>query len=261
LFIGYIAHIANLIRVATIITDVGDQSRRVLVARYPPAAPPPGPPQPLPAVVRTIPAPRAGVVVSVNDQVLTRLAANAGCVLVLAVRVGDFVPAGAPLFAVHTDDADVGAAGAGAGAGHRDRRIVGEVALDSERTMEQDLAFGFRQLVDIAERALSPAVNDPTTAPQAIDAVHDLLRALAFRQLPGGRSSGPDGRLRLVVPQYGFGDFLDLAVGRSGGTARTRRRSRAGSPRCSPTWMRRRCPATGLTAAAVPGECRRCGPG
>lgn len=229
--IGYIAHIANLIRVATIITDVGDQSRRVLVARYPPAAPPPGPPQPLPAVVRTIPAPRAGVVVSVNDQVLTRLAANAGCVLVLAVRVGDFVPAGAPLFAVHTDDADVGAAGAGAG--HRDRRIVGEVALDSERTMEQDLAFGFRQLVDIAERALSPAVNDPTTASQAIDAVHDLLRALASRQLPGGRSSGPDRRLRLVVPQYGLvtssiSRSEDLAVrrGRGAGPGPARRDAR-----------------------------------
>lgn len=138
LFIGYIAHIANLIRVATIITYVGDQSRRVLATRYPADTPPPGPPQPLPAAARTIPSLRAGVVVSVNDQVLAQLATDAGCVLVLTVRVGDFIPAGAPLFAVHTDDA-----GVQAGSEERqDRRIVGEVALDSERAMEQDLAFG-----------------------------------------------------------------------------------------------------------------------
>lgn len=208
LFIGYIAHIANLIRVATIITHVGDESRRVLAARYPLAAPPPATRDPLPARGRTIPAPRGGVVVSVNGRVLTRLAADAGCVLILTARVGDFVPAAAPLFAVHPDNGD-----ASASVGTEDRRIVREVALDTERTMEQDLAFGFRQLVDIAERALSPAVNDPTTASQTIDVLHDLLRALSTRHLPDGRSWGPDGRLRLIVPQYSFGDFLDLAVG------------------------------------------------
>jgi uncharacterized membrane protein len=78
--------------------------------------------------------------------------------------------------------------------------------------MEQDLAFGFRQLVDIAERALSPAVNDPTTACQALDVLHDLLRRLAIRHLPSGRLHGADGSLRLVIPQYAFGDFVDLAI-------------------------------------------------
>lgn len=79
--------------------------------------------------------------------------------------------------------------------------------------MEQDLAFGFRQLVDIAERALSPSTNDPTTACQAADVLHDLLRRLCARHLPSGRLSGRDGSLRLVMLQYGFADFVDLAVG------------------------------------------------
>ena len=92
-------------------------------------------------------------------------------------------------------------------------RLLAEVAQDTERTMEQDLAFGFRQLVDIAERALSPAVNDPTTACQALDVLHDLLRRLAVRHLPSGRLHGADGSLRLIVPQYGFADFVDLAIG------------------------------------------------
>lgn len=200
---------ANLIRVATIITYVGDESRRVLEGRYPVDTAAPRPPQPLPAAACTVPAPRGGVVVSVNERVLVRLATDTGCVLTLTARVGDFVPTGAPLLTVHPD----GSGGEVRIAGRLNQRVLGEVALDSERTMEQDLAFGFRQLVDIAERALSPAVNDPTTASQTIDGLHDLLRRLATRHLPDGRSLSPDGRLRLVVPQYGFGDFLDLAVG------------------------------------------------
>lgn len=55
---------------------------------------------------------------------------------------------------------------------------MAKAAQDTERTMEQDLAFGFRQLVDIAERALSPSTNDPTAACQAVDVLHDLLRRL-----------------------------------------------------------------------------------
>jgi len=78
--------------------------------------------------------------------------------------------------------------------------------------MEQDVAFGFRQLVDIAERALSPSTNDPTTACQAIDEPHDLLRQLATRHFPSGRFYDREGELRLVVVQYDFSDFVDLAV-------------------------------------------------
>lgn len=73
--------------------------------------------------------------------------------------------------------------------------------------------FGFRQPVDIAERALSPAMNDPTTASRAIDVLHDLLRTLATRQLPTGPMCDEAARLGLVVPQYAFDDSLDLAVG------------------------------------------------
>ena len=91
-------------------------------------------------------------------------------------------------------------------------RLLSKVAMDAERTMEQDLAFGFRQLVDIAERALSPSTNDPTTACQAIDGIHDLLRRLCTRHLPTGQMIGPDGSLRVVVPQYSFGDFVELSV-------------------------------------------------
>jgi len=211
LFIRYIDHVANIIRAATIVTYIGTQSRRVLEQRYPSDLVAGVVRTPVSTAVLTVPAPHPGVVVSVNERVLVELAAGAGAVLVLIPRLGDFVPAGAPLLTIHPEpdrpDMDAGELET------LGKRVIGAVALDTERTMEQDLAFGFRQLVDIAERALSPGINDPTTAVQALDVLHDLLRRLATRHLPDGRSVGADGRLRLVVPQYGFGDFLDVAVG------------------------------------------------
>ncbi|MGH3826002.1 MAG: DUF2254 family protein [Pseudonocardiaceae bacterium] len=120
--------------------------------------------------------------------------------------MGDFVPAGAPLARLHPDGSD--------------RQIDGEapdwlwdhIALAEERTTEQDLAFGFRQLVDIAERALSPAVNDPTTACQVVDTLHDLLRRLATRPLPSGWLADDAGQVRLLVPQYAFADYLRVVL-------------------------------------------------
>jgi uncharacterized membrane protein len=78
--------------------------------------------------------------------------------------------------------------------------------------MQQDVAFGFRQLADIADRALSPAVNDPTTALQAIDQLHDLLRRLAVRPVPSGRLVDDQGELRLLASVVDFDGFLAVAV-------------------------------------------------
>ena len=79
--------------------------------------------------------------------------------------------------------------------------------------MQQDVAFGFRQLVDIGERALSPGVNDPTTAVQALDQLHVLLRRLATRPLRNGLHADDDGRLRLVTPAETFESYVELALG------------------------------------------------
>lgn len=208
LFIRYIGHIANMIRVATIIAYIGRQSRHLLVCRYPDTTAGPGDAPVLPPPARTIAAPRGGVVVSVNEDRLVRVAAESGTMLALVPRIGDFVPEGGPLVVVRADPQPVPPRLDGI-----ETNVLKAIAMDSERTMEQDLAFGFRQLIDIAERALSPAVNDPTTAVQAIDVLHDLLRALATRSMPAGCWCGEDGQPRLVVPQYQFADFLELAAG------------------------------------------------
>ena len=212
LFIFYIHHVSNMIRVATIITNLRSESQAVLERRYPADQPPATQASDVGLLKATVAAPGPGVLVSVNEGDLDHLAGRADCALVLAVRVGDFVPEGAPLVRIYCGrdgDDDGGRDGAG---DNDEASVLSAVAQATERTMEQDLAFGFRQLVDIAERALSPSTNDPTTACQAIDALHDLLRRLCTRHLPSGRHCDRNGLIRLIVPQYSFADFVDLAI-------------------------------------------------
>ncbi|MDN5750685.1 MAG: DUF2254 domain-containing protein [Pseudonocardia sp.] len=203
LFIVYISHIANMIRVSSIIATIGEQSRRLIEDRYPAGPPPPTstPTPTLPDTATVVANRRPGVVVSVNERGLTEQARRKNLVVALVPRVGDFVPAGAPLLRV-CGDLEPGFEG----------DLVERVALDDERTMEQDVAFGFRQLVDIAEKALSPALNDPTTACQSVDAMHDLLRRLVTRTSPSGGVADTDGQVRLIVRRYLFDDFLAVAV-------------------------------------------------
>ena len=82
-----------------------------------------------------------------------------------------------------------------------------------ERTMEQDAAFGIRQLADMACKALSPAVNDPYTAIQSIDHLAVILCALATRRLGDEVAADPEGRGMVVVPGRRFEDYLSLPCG------------------------------------------------
>ena len=86
------------------------------------------------------------------------------------------------------------------------------VAEGSERTLEQDPLFAFRVLVDIASKALSPAINDPTTAVLAIDQIHHLLRDVGKRFLGDGREEDPTGRLRLIYRTPNWEDFVQLGT-------------------------------------------------
>ncbi len=92
-----------------------------------------------------------------------------------------------------------------------------EVALDKavgigfERTRQQDVAMGIRQLVDVACKALSPAVNDPYTAVQAIDHMAVIFAAMAAQPL--GPRVGRDGDSVVVVPSRRFGEYLGTMCG------------------------------------------------
>jgi len=85
------------------------------------------------------------------------------------------------------------------------------IRLGRERTYEQDPKYALRLLVDVAIKALSPAINDPTTAVQAIDQIEDLLRRLARRQLDSGHVADKGGTLRLVLLMPVWEDYMSLA--------------------------------------------------
>jgi len=100
------------------------------------------------------------------------------------------------------------------GHGHENlvREIQRALTIDMERTLEQDVRLGFRQLADIAVKALSPGINDPTTAMMCIDRLGEAL--IRARALPDDvRMTNNDrGRPLLVQQRAGFASFLNISV-------------------------------------------------
>jgi uncharacterized membrane protein len=151
--------------------------------------------------VSTVSSPKDGVLLAFDPQGLVRLAQQTGCTIELVPQVGDFVAAGNSLFRIL------------GGQGGPSATALGQlVALGQERTLEQDPAFAFRIIVDVASKALSPAINDPTTAVLAIDQLHYLLRSVGGRHLDEGVMHDRSGSLRLVYRTPDWEDFVYLAV-------------------------------------------------
>jgi uncharacterized membrane protein len=145
---------------------------------------------------------RGGAIQALDMAGLTVAAVRHDCTFVVTHPVGDFVPPGATVVEVH-----------GGTSTPDPRRVTGLIALGPERTIEQDPAFALRILVDIAIRALSPAVNDPTTAVQVLNHIEVFLYTLGRTELRRRYVLGDDrGRPRLVVPGRGWEDYLQLAV-------------------------------------------------
>jgi uncharacterized membrane protein len=131
---------------------------------------------------------------------LVRQAKQTEGVIVMACGVGDTLVANTLLLQVH-----------GAKTALPESHLVRAIHFGFERTSEQDPKYPIRLLVDLAIKALSPAINDPTTAVQAIDQIEDLLRRLGGRDLDAGYAFDADGDLRLIFPMPRWEDYLVLA--------------------------------------------------
>ncbi|WP_328951478.1 DUF2254 domain-containing protein [Streptomyces sp. NBC_01220] len=196
LFIAYVSSTLRLMQVGPVVDRITRDSFHVL-RRMPVGGPQEG--GVLPAESGQIPHEgRAGVLRDVNVARLVRVARRQGVVLRLIPRLGDFVVPGTPVLAVH---------GGAAPARHALRYTVW---VGVERTLHQDLAFGLRQLSDIALRALSPAVNDPTTAVQCLDRIVQFLAAVAKLPLGVVHHRDRKGSVRLIQDVPEWADLVDL---------------------------------------------------
>ena len=137
---------------------------------------------------------------AINLDALVAAARNAGGTIEFVHRVGNFVPTGETLMRLY-----------GGAKAIDDRMLRAQVAFGPERTIEQDSIFAFRVIVDMAIKALSKAINDPTTAVLAIDQLHRLLRSVGRRYLHDDAIFDADGTLRVISPTPNWDDFVQLS--------------------------------------------------
>jgi len=204
-FLYLIDYAARLLRPITILTRVAKDGLAVARAAYP--EPTRGRDAPAQQRVSLGPPGRAilhhgtsEIVVAVNVNSLMAQAEASNGVIELVPQVGDFVAVDEPLFHLY-----------GAADRLADADLADAVAFGAERTLEQDPTFAFRIIIDIALRALSPAINDPTTAVLAIDQVHRLLRLVGQRDLRTDELLDRSGKLRVVIRTPNWDDFVNLA--------------------------------------------------
>jgi len=207
LFLLFVDGIGKMLRPSTALLSVALMGREVVRSVYPQRltvsnAEPPEPVECLESEPERVVFNEAdGAVLAFDLKGLVSLAERADCLVELVPEVGDYVAAGDPLFRVYQG-----------GGALSDETLRDTVALGQERTLEQDPMFAFRIMVDVASKALSPAINDPTTAVLAIDQIHHLLRDVGGRYLAEGRERDGAGRVRLVYRTPNWEDFVHLAV-------------------------------------------------
>ena len=141
----------------------------------------------------------SAVVLAVDVKSLMNLAQRADGVISFAAHIGDFVATGQSLFLLY-----------GGAIALDDSELRNTTAFGPERTIEQDLTFAFRVIVDIAIKALSKAINDPTTAVLAIDQLHRLLRRVGERNLRNEYVTDSEGKVRVIFPTPDWDNFVQL---------------------------------------------------
>jgi uncharacterized membrane protein len=203
-FLYLIDYAARFLRPVSIVRRVGESGIAVIKSVYPQSTTDLRPVQSLGRLSspeRTVAhAGSSGIVLAVDLDGLIALARTANGIIEVVPQIGDFVAMDDPLLRLY------GSAGS-----IDDRQLRGAVAFGSERTIEQDPTFAFRVLVDIAIKALSPAINDPTTAVLAIDQLHRLLRRVGLQHLRDEELCDRDGKPRLLFRTPNWEDYVHLS--------------------------------------------------
>jgi uncharacterized membrane protein len=203
-FLYLIDYAARLLRPITILARVGEDGLAVIESVYP--QPSQGPSTPHASRQKLGPPDRiithvgrSQIILAVDVQSLVDEARKTDTIIEFIPAVGDFIAKDEPLFALY-----------GAVAAIDENTLHTAVSLGTERTLEQDPTFAFRIIVDIGLKALSPAINDPTTAVLAIDQLHRLLRKVGNRHLRTDEISDGSGQLRVILRTPNWEDFVYL---------------------------------------------------
>jgi uncharacterized membrane protein len=204
-FLYLIDYAARLLRPISILSRVGQAGLKVIESVYPEptlgANRSDAPRHELGEPGRVIPhGGTSEIVLAANLRKLIAQAQRSNGVIEFVPQVGDFIATDEPLFKLYGGAASLDA---------DDLRSA--VAFGLERTMEQDPTFAYRIVVDIALKALSPAINDPTTAVIAIDQLHRLLRQAGNRNLRTDEILAKSGQLLVLFRTPNWEDFVHLA--------------------------------------------------
>ena len=204
-FVYFIDYAARLLRPVSIVWHLGEAGLKVVEQVYPykikgtdrPSRPRPILASPARTVLHNG---GSGIVLAVDLGRLVAQAERTDGIIEFTHQVGDFVSVGDPVFQLYGDATAA-----------NDLALKGAMAMGRERTIEQDATFAFRVIVDIAIKALSPAINDPTTAVLAIDQLHRLLFAVGRRYLHDDIVRDAAGKPRLVFRTPDWKDFVQLS--------------------------------------------------
>ena len=206
-FLALISRTANNLRVAHVTQHVDHQARDVFDAVYPASHSDVQAASETTATLRDatpLQVVRHGgvgaVLVSIDRAALARHADANDSVVELVAAVGDHVASNAVVLRVYGERTI------------RERALRAGLLFGDERTIEDDPAFAIRLLVDVAIKALSPAVNDPTTAVQSIDRIEDVLRYASAKHLSAGVVTDGDGQVRLIYPTPSWDDLVSLSL-------------------------------------------------
>lgn len=212
MLVFFVHHLAHSIQIDQVMKGVEKATLRVLEHSFVEGDPDVQMPAPPDGAI-ALPATRSGYVQAIHVEAFVKALAAGNLSALIVPIVGRHVVAGTPLAWVWDTDDNGRPSLPPASLAELRRVVLRTVRVGYERTLEQDVAFGIRQLADIASKALSPAVNDPYTANQAVDHLASILAALAVRQHGPQAVKDRHGVVRLHVPARGFDYLVELALG------------------------------------------------
>jgi uncharacterized membrane protein len=199
-FAVYSNHIIHAVRVSSLINRIGMETREAIENLYPKEG----------AILdnrkeeslekapdHEVLSEKVGVIVEINQKEILKIAKKNNCTIKILPIVGAFLPEGAPLIHIY---------------GKKPENLMKHIKIMTERTMERNILYGFRQLADMAVRANSTGINDPASSVQVIDQLHDLLRRMINRPINDLYIYDDAGVLRLFLRLPQWEDILHVAI-------------------------------------------------